>query len=151
MRCRPMVVLPLPADPWIAIRPDDGCVISSNWRGSISAAIAGRWRSGRRAPVSSKPSLPRVAGDGGGGGSAGVRASPRGTTTTVLPSRAICRRAWRVATSRHFPVRMSRENVPCGAATRRRSASTIATVRRASISPSTSLSPRRSSYASPSS
>ena len=50
MRCRPMVVLPLPADPWIAIRPDDGWVISSNWRGSISAAIAGRWRSGRRAP-----------------------------------------------------------------------------------------------------
>ncbi len=37
-------------------------MISSNWRGSISAAMAGRWRSGRRAPRSSKPSLPRIAG-----------------------------------------------------------------------------------------
>ena len=64
MRCRPMVVLPLPADPWIAISPDVGCVISSNWRGSISAAIAGRWRSGRRAPRVVEAQLAARRGDG---------------------------------------------------------------------------------------
>src|SRR5437667_265675 len=37
MRWRPMVVLPLPAEPCTAMRPEAGCVISSNWRGSMIA------------------------------------------------------------------------------------------------------------------
>ena len=90
MRCRPMVVLPLPAEPCTAIRPDDGGVMSSNWRGSISAAIAGRWRSGRRAPDSSMPSLPRVAG-ASRPVAAGVPAPPGAPAPAIsvaVPSRA---------------------------------------------------------------
>ena len=115
MRCRPMVVLPLPAEPWTAIRPDDGWVISSNWRGSISAAMAGRWRSGRRVPAVVEPQLAAHARGGScGGGSVGGARRAAGHDDRALPSRAICRRACRVATSRHAPVRRSRENVPCG-------------------------------------
>src|SRR5262245_52671436 len=48
MRCRPMVVLPLPAPPWTTITPARRAVMISNCRGSKSAAISGRWRSSRR-------------------------------------------------------------------------------------------------------
>ena len=42
------MVLPLPAPPWITISPDWGCVISSNWLGSMSAVISGSRLSAHR-------------------------------------------------------------------------------------------------------
>ena len=101
MRCRPMVVLPLPAEPCTAMRPDDGCVISSNWRGSMSAAMAGRWRSGRAR--ARRPRTPACRASRrrrrrrGAPRAAGARARRR----AALPSRATCSRACRVAISRH--------------------------------------------------
>ena len=133
--------------PCTAIRPDAVCVISSNWRGSMSAAIAGRWRSGRRAPFVVQAQL---AADGGAAAAAARRGGRcgRARRRDQRGGRAVAgdlQPRLCAATSRQSPVRRSREKVPCGEATRRRSASTMATVRRATISPSTRRSPRRSS------
>jgi hypothetical protein len=137
-----MVVLPLPAEPCTTMRPEVGRLISSNCRGSISAAMAGRKRSMRRCPLDSIPSLavrvsPLVAAAAGAAG--------QGSLTVTLPSRLTLSLDCRVAISRQLPVRLSRAKVPCADATRRSSALTIATVRRASTSPSTMRSPSCSS------
>ena len=103
MRCRPMVVLPLPANPWIAIAPDVG------WSSARTGAdrIAPRSRAGGNGAGARRchAQLPRTA---GGGGAAGVRASRR-TTNRAAVARDLQARLPPSPARAPLPVRIWRE------------------------------------------